>query len=83
MISKLKMYLGIAVTAAFALLAGFGSYQKRRAEKAETKAEIAETEVKHTEQRIERHESREEIESDIALGDEPSIDERLSKYYRD
>ena len=83
MLSKIKSYLLVIAGAFAVLLMALVGYQKKRADNAEQEAEEAKTEAMFAAERVKRHEERQEIENDIAHGDEPHIDERLQQYFRD
>lgn len=83
MMSKIK---DIAISALAIIGAVFYMLFKRNARKAkqaERERDIAKTQADFSDKRMERVNERKEIDDDIAMGDEPHIDERLSKYYRD
>lgn len=79
----MSIELIIGVVVAFFGLFGWGKYQAGQADKYKTKSEQESTNHEYTKQRVKAHEKRQEIADDIAMGDEPSIDERLLKYTRD
>lgn len=83
MFSRIKIAIGAILTALIAFLGLAVKYQSNRADNAEQEAKQANTELDLAEKRIELHEQRQEIEDDVAMGDEPSIDDRLYKYYRE
>lgn len=81
MINNLKLWLSGSLAALLAFLGLYAKYQSNRADKANERANIAESKLTSADKRIEVREKREEIEQDIAMGDEPYIDERMRDPY--
>ena len=81
--TNLKNYIIGALTAISGVLYLLMNWNARKAKKAESERDIANDKADFSEKQVKRVNERKEIDEDIAMGDEPHIDERLSKYYRD
>lgn len=79
----MSIELIIGVIAAFLGLFGWGKYQSSQKDKYKSQAKQETINHEYTKQRVKAHEKRQEIEDDIAMGDESYVDERLLKYTRD
>jgi len=66
MFSQIKIYIGIAVSALVAILAGLVKYQSNRADNAEEKAESLSDDIKQAEILNELHEESKKIDEKVA-----------------
>ncbi|MGO1190330.1 hypothetical protein [Vibrio casei] len=78
---SLELIIGVVV--AFISLFSWGKYQSSQKDKYKSQASQEKSNHEYTKERVKAHEARQKIDDDIAMGDEPLIDERLLKYTRD